>query len=380
MNGAGSPRYHLRDPRALAAMRAIDGMIAPLRTAVPPPVPSRPERLLVAAWAHLGDLLLAMPALAALRARWPAARIDLLTGTAAAPLARASGLVDEVLALDHWALDRSGRPLPQRVARYLREAARLRRALRDRRHALSIDLYGWFPNTAALTRAAGIPVRVGFASGGGGPLLTHPVAWPEGLHVGEAPRALLGAIDPDHDWGPLAPLWPGPAAPRPADGPGDYVLVHPGTGERDREWPDAHWITLLRALRDAGQAVRLTGAGARERDRCARLAATVPGVVDASGGDWAAFAALVRDARAVVCLESLCAHVASAFQRPTVCLFGHVNDPALWGPRHPGARLVRPPERGASGEPAVPGRGGALAGLAPEPVIAAVRESLAHGA
>lgn len=364
----GSTSYHLRAPAAIAAMRAIDSALTPLRQRRPQAPPVAPERILVAQWAHLGDVLLALPAMAALRARYPDARIDLLAGGAAAPLALGGGIVDTVHRLDHWSLDRSGRPIARRWARYLRDAAAMCGRLRAIRYDVSIDLYGWFPNTSALCRAAGIPVRIGFASGGGGPLLTHPVPWPAGpVHVSRAPEALLRVLDSAHDWGDLAPCWPGPVA-APADaGAGTYVLVHTGTGERSREWPESKWTALLAAMRRAGLPVRVAGAGASECQRASRLAAAVPGVVDASGTDWPGYLALVRDARLVICLESSCAHLAAALARPTVCLFGHVNDPARWGPRNAALTLVRP-------RAAVPGH--ALTDLEPEAVWNAVREAL----
>jgi ADP-heptose:LPS heptosyltransferase len=70
----------------------------------------------------------------------------------------------------------------------------------------------------------------------------------------------------------------------------------------------------------------------------------VPGAANATGAQgWPAFAGLVRDAGSVLCLESVCAHLASAFERPTVCLYSADSDAMLWGPRNARALLVRAP-------------------------------------
>ncbi|WP_196886563.1 glycosyltransferase family 9 protein [Rubrivivax gelatinosus] len=333
--------YLLRDRRAIAALRLVDMLLRPL-AAPRRPVPAQPSRVLVANGAHLGDLLLSLPAVAAIRRHWPEARVDLVCGRWAEPLARACGLFDEVHVFDHWVHDRSGHPLAVRWWRQLRTLPAAAASIRARRYELAIDLYGWFGHAGPLLRLAGVPVRVGFTSGGLGAMFTDPVAWPGRGHVSEAAAELLRAVAPDFDPGPLRPLWPGePVAPPMAPG---YLLVHTGTGAVAREWPEARWVALLTTLAAQGRRLVLAGAGARERDRAARLVEAVPGVADATGaGGWPAFAGLVRDAGAVICLESVCAHLAAAFERPTVCLFSADSDATLWGPRNDRAVLVRPP-------------------------------------
>lgn len=339
--------YLLRDRRAIAVLRLVDTLLRPL-AAPRRPVPALPRRILIANGAHLGDLLLSLPAVAAIRRHWPEARVDLVCGRWALPLAQACGLFDEVHVFDHWVHDRSGRPLVARWWRQLRALPTAAAKIRARRYELAIDLYGWFGHAGTLLRLAGVPVRVGFTSGGLGAMFTHPVAWPGGGHVSEAPAALLHAVAPDFDPGPLRPLWPGESV-SPAMAPG-YLLVHTGTGALAREWPEGRWAALLQVLAAQGRGIVLAGAGARERDRAARLAAAVPGVADATGAEgWPAFAGLVRGAATVLCLESVCAHLAAAFERPTVCLFSADTEASLWGPRNDRAVLVRPPGGGAVG-------------------------------
>jgi len=333
--------YLIRSPIAYVVLRSIDVALRPWAS---PPVgtPPHPRRILVANGAHLGDLLLSLPAVAAIRRHWPEARVGLVCGRWAEPLARASGLFDQLHVHDHWVHDRGGRTLPARLTRHLSTLMATAGEIRASRYELAIDLYGWFGHAGPLLRLAGVPVRVGFTSGGLGAMFTHPVAWPGRGHVSEAAAALLHVAAPDLDPGPLLPLWPGERV-APPMAPG-YLLVHTGTGAVAREWPEARWAELLQLLAGQGRRIVLAGAGARERARAARLAAAVPGVADATGAEgWPAFAGLVHDAGAVLCLESVCAHLAAAFARPTVCLFSADTDAALWGPRNARALLVRAP-------------------------------------
>src|SRR5690242_1972982 len=93
------PQRYLLPPTPETAQRAI-----PEHAPAPVALGPRP-RILVIKLATLGDLLLATPALRALRLRYPAARIDLLTTPAAAPLLDSSSLVDHEYILDKYAFD-----------------------------------------------------------------------------------------------------------------------------------------------------------------------------------------------------------------------------------------------------------------------------------
>ncbi len=68
------------------------------------------ERILLVQLADIGDLILTTPALAALRAAHPGARLTLLTSAHAAPVVAGAGLVDAIITLDRrgfnssWAL------------------------------------------------------------------------------------------------------------------------------------------------------------------------------------------------------------------------------------------------------------------------------------
>src|SRR5579859_3819897 len=65
-----------------------------------------PRRILVVKLATLGDLLTSTPALRALRVRFPAAHIGVLTTPASAPALRGLDSFDEVITFDKFAFDR----------------------------------------------------------------------------------------------------------------------------------------------------------------------------------------------------------------------------------------------------------------------------------
>src|SRR5438094_746376 len=100
--------------------------------------PTRVCRILVVRLDLLGDLVLSMPAVRALRTAYPEARIDLLTSPYAAPVAALFPAIDEVIALDVHQFRPSGafwRP------RHYRDLLRVVRRLRRARYDLAISLH-----------------------------------------------------------------------------------------------------------------------------------------------------------------------------------------------------------------------------------------------
>src|SRR5947209_18396601 len=59
-----------------------------------------PRNILVIDFGQLGDVVLSLPALAAVRQRFPRARVTVAVGGAAASVVEMSGVADEALAVD----------------------------------------------------------------------------------------------------------------------------------------------------------------------------------------------------------------------------------------------------------------------------------------
>ena len=128
--------------------------------------------ILIRAVNWLGDAVMTTPAMAAVRASFPEARITLLANPLVAELFSAHGSIDDVMVFDN-------------KGRHTGIAGRVRmaRELRARRFDMAILLQNAF-DAALLTWLAGIPVRVGYRRDGRGPLLTH------GCPVTEATKRL----------------------------------------------------------------------------------------------------------------------------------------------------------------------------------------------
>ena len=139
-----------------------------------------PGRVLVRLPTWIGDIVMATPALRAIKAHWPDAELVAAGPPTAPALLEGLAFVDEVVVLPRRA--QGG------VAGLLRSARRLR--------ARAFDVAILLPNSissALVAVAARIPVRVGYAHGGRGLLLTHALAHPR-----EAGRHRMPVPMPDY--------------------------------------------------------------------------------------------------------------------------------------------------------------------------------------
>lgn len=296
------------------------------------------RRILVVRHTRLGDLLVYLPTLAALRRKYPHAKIvlgvqpDMSAGELLAPWRD----VDEVRVLDFMSR-------PSRVARY-RGAWELFREGYD----LMVCGVSYF-----LIRDAfycGAPRRLGLYDGH--PLQrlnSHLLPLDPSRHETDNNLALvetLGCTSSDAERVPVLKVDPsalaGAAATLasqlsvPADA--TVVTIHPGSNRPSRRWPADRFAALAEALlsRRPDAHVVLTGVTA-ERDLAESIRVSVPAAVrhrvHALAGDTglAALVALLDRSAAVVCNDTGVMHLARARGRPLLALLGPEND-RRWGP------------------------------------------------
>jgi ADP-heptose:LPS heptosyltransferase len=344
-------RYLVRSLKALAFLRITDLLLRFVVPAkAPPPVPENPARILVCNWAHLGDVLLILPTLQALKDLFPQAKIDLLAGRGAKTVLEGTNLHGDIHFVDHFMLNRKKTTRLERIRTYLSDRRAFLRTAKNTAYDVAIDLYFYFPSVAPILWQAGIPVRCGFSSGGYGSLLTHPVPWSyEERHVSQFGLDLIKALWPAQAarLARLAPCYPGhPIRTTDAPARSPYIVIHPGAGQNSREWPETHWLTLVETLsRQRKEHLVFCGTGAREGDRAKRLAAkAAPGQASLFlDRNWSDYVALIADAAVVFCLESSAGHLAAAFSVPTVAIYTGCNEARLWGPNNPRARILTAP-------------------------------------
>lgn len=212
---------------------------------------------------RIGDMLMALPALADLRAALPHARLRLAVGKWSEAVARAAP-VDEVLV---WSAPWVGRA--DEGAESFRDLAAKARALRASPPDLALDLQGDVRATLLLA-LSGARLRVGYANTGGAALLTHVVpldervSWVEqnrravALALGRAPGVAradpLTPADRDFARRLVENLRLDDEQRRP------LVGLHPSGGRGIKQWDVDRWGELAARLEaDFGATFLITG-------------------------------------------------------------------------------------------------------------------------
>lgn len=349
---SGSPlrgKYLVRNVAANRLLSALDYLLGRMYRRPAPPSPRAPRRILLANGAHLGDVLLSTAVLPAIKTAFPDVEIGFLIGSWSREVLADHPLVARVHLVDHWKLNRSGAPLFQKVRRYLQTRTAALREIRAHGYDTAIDLYYYFPNCIPLLWQAGVRTRIGYASGGFGPLLTHALDWTDrGRHAIDYQADLLGFLPPGEATGrrhtrfaPNVPIPPIRKDDIPWD---DYLVLHPGAGAAFKEWPAEKWRGLAERLVAGGRRIVFTGHGDAETRTIERIRTGLDGCVSLCGRlSWRDFVAVIAGARLAVGVESVVGHVAAAVGTPCVVVYGGVSDPTHWRPWGEQVRVLTHP-------------------------------------
>ncbi|MEI7436180.1 MAG: lipopolysaccharide heptosyltransferase II [bacterium] len=290
-------------------------------------------RTLVIGLNWLGDALMALPALHALRRR---TCFDVLTKPGVAPVYAMSGLPDQVVLLQ------SGLMGVWRAARAVRAGGYEQVYVMPRSF-----------RAALIARLAGIPRRFGLPGHARDGLLTdvvRPLSDPTHTHQQYEYLALMGAADKDAGHAavrlPIADGARRAALAQLAAGNsnGPWVFLFPGAARgASKQWPKERFIEVGRRLIQAGGRVIVCGTGL-EIDTCQWVVAMIgPSAVNLAGKtSLTDLAALLSCATVVVANDSGGMHLAAAVGAPVVAIFG-LTDPAITGPLGMGHRVLQAP-------------------------------------
>ena len=279
-------------------------------------------RILVIRGGAIGDFVLTLPVLAALRQHFPQTYLEVLGYAHIAQLALAGGLADAVRSIE-------ARPLAGFFARGGVLADELQRYFASFALIISYlyDPDGIFQaNVARCSRAQFIA----------GP---HRPDEHGALHATEVflkPLERLAIFDMDAV--PRLSLNSPPSAL-------PLLAFHPGSGSERKNWPESSWAELLQDLTTTTRLNFLLVGGEAEGDRLERLAATLPParLEIARNLPLTELAQRLSASMAFLGHDSGITHLAAALGLPAVVLWGDTVQ-AVWHPRGERIRILRHPE------------------------------------
>jgi heptosyltransferase-2 len=329
----GARRYGFGRRHLIVLFRVVDGAgsaVARLRTTRPP---AEPRRILLVNLAHIGDVLLTTPAVAAIRERHPSAHVTMLVGPWSRDVVEGNPRLDQVLVHRASWWDRS-RGSPYFDPPGFLELVRLER---DGRFDAVVNFKSFFQENLA-SALAGIPMRVGYGLYGGGFLHTVEPGFPWDQHTAVEHLGLAAALGARPD--PRSPeVFPSEddrawAATRLAGLRGEAIGMHVGAGVPARRWPLDRFRALADALHERRDATIVLVGGPDDRAAVAEFGRVVraPTLPLAGEAGLRRTAAVLARCAAFVGNDSGPAHLAAAAGIPTVVVFSATNVAARWRP------------------------------------------------
>lgn len=299
----------------------------------------RPARVVVFRALQLGDMLCAVPALRALRAALPRAHIALVgLPWAAAFQTRFARYLDAFIRFP-------GFPgLPEQDVR-LDDIAPFIAHLHAQRFELALQLHGDGRLSNALARCFGAATYAGFCppTTAIDAIPAHHLPFPTAASEVDALLTLMQRLG-----APIAPdagrlEFPLTAVDRTElatlmhtlgedIGARPYACIHPGARGRTRRWHARSFAAVADALHAQGLRVVLTGSeGERDLIVAVRANMRAPALDLCGRTSLGALAALIADARLLVCNDTGVSHIAAALRTPSVVVVMG-SDPTRWAP------------------------------------------------
>lgn len=299
--------------------------------------------ILVIRGGAIGDFILTLPVLAALRSQFPGIRLEVLGYPHIAQLAVAGGLADAARSIEASAL-----------AGFFARDGTLNPSLQAYFASFAIVFsYLYDPDGVFQANVARCSKATFFA----GPHRPDDAGAIHATRIFLKPLERLAIFDADPV--PRLKLALQSHLPSPASAQEPWlrtesftIAVHPGSGSERKNWPEARWFELLHLLLAATSCDLLLVGGEAEGARLERLAERLPSgrIQVARSLPLAALASELTHCRAFVGHDSGISHLAAALGVPSLILWAHTAE-AVWRPLGPSISILRHTE-GLSSLPA----------------------------
>jgi len=285
-------------------------------------------KILVIRGGAIGDFILTLPAIAALRRQFPEAHLEVLGYPHIAQLALAGGLVNRVQSIEARSL-----------AGFFARGGELSPDLADYFSEFDLVVSYLYDPDGIFRTNVGLCTGAQFIQG------PHRADERTRLHASKVylqPLERLAIFDSD----PIPRLLLSSRLPVSDPGPTrrEALALHPGSGSERKNWPEARWAGLLRYLANTTDFDLLLVGGEAEGERLQRLAAALPPARTrlAQSLPLAELARCLAGCRAFVGHDSGISHLAAAVGLAGLVLWGDTIE-EVWRPPSEKVKVLRHP-------------------------------------
>ena len=305
-----------------------------------------PEKILIIRFSSLGDILLSTPLISLLKKQFPETQIDFLVKSEYAELVKHHQALNRVIEFDASAGFAGLRRLKkQLLQQHYRVVIDIHRNLRSRYLTTGVSLFsgqrvrvlGVKKNQ--LKRFLLVKLKINLYRGRGKRIL--PV-WEKYIRAA-APLGI--ALE-----NPGIRIFLPPAAEKKAEDylntlpPGNWkIAVAPGAKHFTKRWLPEYFAELIRRLHEEYALSCILVGGEDDREVVGKILSVLPpGVAVSAAGQFSLTetAALLKNMDLVISNDSGLMHLAAAFQKPTVAIFGSTVEELGFFPDNPNAIVL----------------------------------------
>jgi heptosyltransferase-2 len=304
-------------------------------------VNSRRGKILVIRGGAIGDFILTLPAIAALRQQFPQAHLEVLGYPHIIQLAIAGGLVDQASSIEARALAgffaRNG-VLPENLADYFSEFDLIISYLYDPDEIFKTNVGRCSP--AQFIAGPHRPDELSPLPAA--EVFLKPLERLAIFNADPVPRLRLPTeVKPAQTAASVSSAATNAA---PSGRPVPRLALHPGSGSDRKNWPENRWAELLQKIVDLTSLNLLLIGGEAEGERLQRLTAALPPARTrvAQSLPLAELARLLARCQGFVGHDSGISHLAAALDLPAVLLWG-TSAEAIWRPPSKNVTILREP-------------------------------------
>jgi heptosyltransferase-2 len=298
-------------------------------------LPLTPKKILVIKLIAVGDLVVALPTLRAIKKSFPQSHLAILVTPRVKEVVEGCPYLDEIIYYDILGEDKG-----------IKGLFKIIRQLRERKFDLIIELEQYYRVTTLMAYFSGVKNRVGFDLPGQGKryLFTVKVPYLIDKHEVEAFLEMAKLIGADTSEKKLVEIWVSPEDKESgtkfltgAGVTGDDFLVgiHPGTGPSatSRRWAPEKFAKLTDWLiKECKAKVIFTGAPSELNliNKILRYTSTYP-IISAGKTNLKQMAEIAKRCKLFISVDTGPLHIAAAMKTKVIGLFGP-NTPLKWGP------------------------------------------------
>tara|TARA_S200000501_G_scaffold67635_2_gene59135 strand:+ start:16598 stop:17674 length:1077 start_codon:yes stop_codon:yes gene_type:complete len=278
--------------------------------------------ILVAEYHRIGDVLMILPALRALKNKFNNAKIILICSPEASNLCTRLGIVDEVIPFQPAWANWSFSPIKWY------NSFTFARSLGKRNIDLAVDFKGDIRNSCFLWNTNS-KYSIGYISGGGEYFFSRPFPFPFTLHQTKRALNLVSKIGANGSLNRKSII---------KNNPEGYIVFHSGAIDKRRQWPIKNWIKLISSF-PIGAKLAVV-----ETDDSKNLAEEVKKnnlPVYVYQDNIVGFMNWLKNQRILIAPDSMAGHLGAYLNIPVISLFGAQN-PELTKPLGDRVLVLKP--------------------------------------